>query len=436
MEELKENKQIELRSEEVQEIMGQVPPWILRWGITVMAGLLALAFGLCWFFKYPQSLEAEVTLTTSTPPAELHVRSSGQLAFVAVTDKQLVKAGGVLAMIRNTADFRDMNELEILYKGWKSGEITVDSLYTALARNDWNTGECQSALVVFRQSLENYLDYQRQNYYPRKIALKKEEKARRKDMERHRVEELELGKEQAMVARRIYLRDSILSSKDIGAEEDHDQALQAYLQSRKDVLGNLQAQKEMDMQRIQDRETVLDLEHQYETTSTECRQALWAAGEQLETQLKAWEEKYVLRSPMDGRVNLMGIWTGNQYVESGELAFIILPENPETPIGKAMLPAAGAGNVKTGQRVHVRLDNFPDTEYGFLNGKVSRVSEIPDEESRYFVEIEFPNGLTTNYGKILPIAKQMVGTAQIIIKDKRLIETFLEPIDKIINAHQ
>lgn len=436
MEELKEDKQIELRSEEVQEIMGQVPPWILRWGITVMAGLLALAFGLCWFFKYPQSLEAEVTLTTSTPPAELHVRSSGQLAFVAVTDKQLVKAGGVLAMIRNTADFRDMNELEVLYKGWKSGEITVDSLYTALARNDWNTGECQSALVVFRQSLENYLDYQRQNYYPRKIALKKEEKARRKDMERHRVEELELGKEQAMVARRIYLRDSILSSKDIGAEEDHDQALQAYLQSRKEVLGNLQAQTEMDMQRIQDRETVLDLEHQYETTSTECRQALWAAGEQLETQLKAWEEKYVLRSPMDGRVNLMGIWTGNQYVESGELAFIILPENPEIPIGKAMLPAAGAGNVKTGQRVHVRLDNFPDTEYGFLNGKVSRVSEIPDEESRYFVEIEFPNGLTTNYGKILPIAKQMVGTAQIIIKDKRLIETFLEPIDKIINAHQ
>lgn len=436
MEKLEEDKQIELRSEEVQEIMGQVPPWILRWGITVMAGLLALAFGLCWFFKYPQSLEAEVTLTTSTPPAELHARSSGQLAFVAVTDKQLVKAGEVLSMIRNTADFRDMNELEALFQNWKSGKIAEDSLQAALARNDWDAGECQPALVAFRQSVENYLDYQRRNYYPRKIALKKEEKAKRKDMERHRMKELELGKEQAMVARKIYLRDSILSSKDIGSEEGHDQALQAYLQSRKDVLGNLQAQKEMDMQRIQDKETVLDLEHQYETTATECRQALLAAGEQLEAQLKVWEETYVLRSPMDGRVNLMGIWSGNQYVESGELAFIVLPENPDTPVGKAMLPAAGAGKVEKGQRVHVRLENFPDTEYGLLNGKVSRVSEIPDEESRYFVEIEFPDGLTTNYGKTLPIAKQMVGTAQIVIKDKRLIETLLEPIDKIINAHQ
>lgn len=79
MEELKEEKQIELRSEEVQEIMGQVPPWIQRWGITVMAFLMVLFLGISWFFKFPQSLNAQVTLTTATPPAELHARSSGQL---------------------------------------------------------------------------------------------------------------------------------------------------------------------------------------------------------------------------------------------------------------------------------------------------------------------------------------------------------------------
>ena len=71
MEELKEEKQIELRSEEVQEIMGQVPPWIQRWGITVMAFLMVLFLGISWFFKFPQSLNAQVTLTTATPPASL-----------------------------------------------------------------------------------------------------------------------------------------------------------------------------------------------------------------------------------------------------------------------------------------------------------------------------------------------------------------------------
>ena len=128
MEELKEDKQIELRSEEVQEIMGQVPPWIQRWDITVMAFLMVLFLGISWFFKFPQSLNAQVTLTTATPPAELHARSSGQLDFVAVKDKERVEAGTVLAVIRNTANFRDMSELATLYHNWKSGKITADSM--------------------------------------------------------------------------------------------------------------------------------------------------------------------------------------------------------------------------------------------------------------------------------------------------------------------
>lgn len=82
------------------------------------------------------------------------------------------------------------------------------------------------------------------------------------------------------------------------------------------------------------------------------------------------------------------------------------------------------------------MNNFPDKEYGFLVGRVKGVSDIPDEESNYFVEIEFPKGLTTNYKRKLPMSKQMVGTAQIIIKDKRLIETFVEPVSKIIREHR
>mgnify|MGYP003218500719 FL=1 len=436
MEELKEEKQIELRSEEVQEIMGQVPPWIQRWGITVMAFLMVLFLGISWFFKFPQSLNAQVTLTTATPPAELHARSSGQLDFVAVKDKERVEAGTVLAVIRNTANFRDMSELATLYHNWKSGKITVDSMWVFLERKEWQAGEWQSVFLAFKQSLENYLNYQKRNYYPRKIALKKEERARRMDMEHHKREEMMLGEKQAEVARKIYLRDSVLFSKQIGSEESYDEALQAYLQSRRSVLDNMLNQKEMSMQRLQEKETELDLEHQYEETASTCRQALWAAGEQLEAQLKAWEQAYVLRSPITGNVNLMGIWSSNQHVAAGELVFIVLPEKPDAPIGKALLPAAGAGKVEKGQRVNVRLNNFPDKEYGFLVGRVKGVSDIPDEESNYFVEIEFPKGLTTNYKRKLPMSKQMVGTAQIIIKDKRLIETFVEPVSKIIREHR
>ena len=47
-----EEEEINLRSEEVQEIMGRVPPWIERWGITVIALLLVVILAGAAMFPY------------------------------------------------------------------------------------------------------------------------------------------------------------------------------------------------------------------------------------------------------------------------------------------------------------------------------------------------------------------------------------------------
>ena len=60
-------KKIELRSEEVQEVMGQIPAWIVRWGITLLfVVVLALLVG-SYFFIYPDVIETEMTLTSREP---------------------------------------------------------------------------------------------------------------------------------------------------------------------------------------------------------------------------------------------------------------------------------------------------------------------------------------------------------------------------------
>ncbi|NSL90933.1 hypothetical protein [Chitinophaga solisilvae] len=53
----------ETRSEEVQEIMGRMPPWIIRSGITLIGVLFLCAFAGAWFFRYPDSVPAEVLIT-------------------------------------------------------------------------------------------------------------------------------------------------------------------------------------------------------------------------------------------------------------------------------------------------------------------------------------------------------------------------------------
>lgn len=105
--------------------------------------------------------------------------------------------------------------------------------------------------------------------------------------------------------------------------------------------------------------------------------------------------------------------------------FIFLSETgkkKELHMGYAMLSAQGIGQVKTGQDVKIRLENYPDREFGYLTGKVHDVAYIPDDNGLYQVNIIFPNGLKTSEGDFLPTKCQMSGTAEIVVADKRLID--------------
>ena len=106
-------------------------------------------------------------------------------------------------------------------------------------------------------------------------------------------------------------------------------------------------------------------------------------------------------------------------------SFVFMPENSikvKYHTGYAMLPALGLGQVKKGQEVKVRLENYPDREFGYLTGKVGNVANIPDGNGLYQVDILFSNGLKTSEKTLLPTNCQMIGTAEIVVADKRLID--------------
>ena len=94
---------IELRSDEVKEILQRMPNWIIRSGTTLFfVVIFALLIG-SWFFRYPDIIHSKLVLTTLNPPAELVARSSGQIQNLYVSDNQEVKKGELLAIIENPA---------------------------------------------------------------------------------------------------------------------------------------------------------------------------------------------------------------------------------------------------------------------------------------------------------------------------------------------
>lgn len=59
------------------------------------------------------------------------------------------------------------------------------------------------------------------------------------------------------------------------------------------------------------------------------------------------------------------------------------------------------------------------------------MAPVPTAQAMYVIDIELPNGLRTNYGKELPLSREMKGTAEIVTEDLRLIERLLAPIKKL-----
>lgn len=69
--------EIELRSEEFNEVLSAVPAWIVRWGITMIACVVLMLLVGSAVFKYPDVISSTVTLTGTTPVSAVVARTSG-----------------------------------------------------------------------------------------------------------------------------------------------------------------------------------------------------------------------------------------------------------------------------------------------------------------------------------------------------------------------
>ena len=93
---MEEYDKIELRHEDVQEILGTPPSWIIRWGTTVILSGICLLLLVGWIVKYPDIIPAQVLITTEVPPISVVARTTGYLSKLVVKENDTVHVGDLL----------------------------------------------------------------------------------------------------------------------------------------------------------------------------------------------------------------------------------------------------------------------------------------------------------------------------------------------------
>ena len=453
---MNEEEKIELRSEEFQEILGSVPHWILRWGITVLTFVIVILLAGSAIVKYPDVIPARIVVTGSIPPAAVAARASGKLKELFVADNQEVKAGDYLAVIDNPAKTEDilylknyMSQFQVLDFGFRFPDFQLSTFNFQLSTS------LQQLFSSFYTTLFEYSEYQRLQYYPQKIEITKERIVQYEKQYQNLQTQQKIVAEQSELALSQYRRDSLLYIKGTISNEEIERSKSQYLSSRLTDENMQSSLRNMHIQIAQLKESLLDAGHQDTEKRNSFQSQLRTYISQLKTEIQAWELNYALIAPVDGTITFTNYWTVNQNVNAGEEVFTVIPgyegiadqarndrkqEGMENQarldnriIGKALLPVARSGKVKVGQKVNIRLENFPDNEYGILRGRVENISLVPSQTNQalnYAVEISLINGLTTTYRKELPFLQNMQGQAEIVTEDISLLERFILPLKK------
>jgi HlyD family secretion protein len=237
------------------------------------------------------------------------------------------------------------------------------------------------------------------------------------------------------LTRKQFLRDSSLYQNGVIALAEYEKSEQTFLQVKNAHQSLLASVANNNMQMNQLTYQIVDLEsQQMEQIQTKIN-ALKESYDNLKAVIADWEKTFVLISPVEGKITFNRFWSKNQFVTSGETVYTIVPSLPQRIIGRAKIPVAGSGKLKTGQHVLVRLDNFPYMEFGMLEGKLESLSQVPESSQQgvfYTAEIFFPDGLITNYKKTLPFQQELQGSAEIITQNLSLFDRLISPMKSAI----
>lgn len=424
---MSDNNKIEIRSSEVQEILGGVPSRIVRYGMFIFLFVLALIIGGSFIFKYPDIITSKIVVTTENPPATIVARSTGKIEKLFVEDNQKVKAGQIIALIQNPSNYKDVLNLKMIINSAQPVFDTLGLASVVIFDKNLQLGTIQEFYSQFLTKYNELLVFVEQQYYPKMNKSLKQQYDMAKILYNRMWEQKNAVDEEYKIKLRNYERQRTLIARGVISSADLEK-VEAEKLSKKSELDGLRSQlaeKQIDMSELE--QEIIENDKTYLDQKNKYRSEMMQAFNNLKSEVSNWELTYLMRSPIDGIITFTKFWSENQNVIQGDKVLTVVPENLGELVGKVELPIRGSGKVKTALDVNVKFDNYPYMEYGLVRGKVKNVSLVP-EDNYYMVEVTFPNGLVTNYNRSLELQNNLMGQAEIITEDLKLIQRIFNPL--------
>jgi len=413
-------------SEYLQEVLTTPPLWIVRWGQVGVFVMLMVLLLLGWFIRYPDRLSGKVVITTLNPPIGVVAQTDGYINSLLITDHDTVEEGAILAVIQNAAQYEDVIQLQETLKTLYSSNL-ITTFSDSLLFPAYQLGNMQEYYTKLQTAWSAYQQYIRLNpHYQERLSINRQIE-HYQQLFTQKQNEHELLSRKSQLVEKDFLRNKQLYATQAIAEKALEISEQQWLEAKyaTEVLSSELTQIKLNISQL--RFKYQQLTNQQFQTESQIQGTLLSAVHNLHAVLAQWESRYLLRAPQAGKISLFDFENSKQYVNALDTVMHILPKNNQPILGRLLVPAQNFGKVQVGQRVQIYLDNYPFEEYGVLSAKVEDFSKLP-QQGQYRVIISFPEGLNTNYGSMIPARQHLQGQAEIITKERRLMDRLFDKL--------
>ena len=299
-----ERKQ-QIRSTEIQDILTRMPHWILMWSNALILLLIVGFFMATWFIKYPDVISGETKITSVNPIYKAVANQSGRLDSILVGENEVVKQGQVLAIIKNNASLEDIRVIKNLLD--KISFKTDNLLFPIDSLPEMSLGELSASFALFENE---FLNFRLRNSLQYFTSLNSHELSisslvlRLKLLEEQRSIEIQ----NIALSKKDFERSQKLYKEGVIAENEFEMNKLDFQNSQKNVKNSditiAQLHQSINEAKRASRESQIIKELEKSSSFKKTIQALT----KLKEDIKVWEEKYLIKSEIDGTVSLIDIW--------------------------------------------------------------------------------------------------------------------------------
>lgn len=411
-----------------QELIDTLPRVWTRGLLYFLVVIIGIILPWAMLSKVDETGSARGRLEPKGATQRLDASASGTVAQVRVTEGQIVKAGQVIIELESNVLRTDIERTKMKLEGQLNRLSQLEVIKNQLA------------IAISAQELQNQaqelekqaqINQARQNLSANKTAYTLAENRFTKDkieVERYR---------------KLWKQDVTPEVKVVEMEraaEESRRLLSAALAEIQQADSRLTEQHSSYQSLIQaGKLAVLKSEQQLKDLQTQIT-SLQAETSQSKSEIKSLEfqlDQRTFRAPTEGTIFQLPIQRAGTVVQPGQIVAQIAPKG-SILIFKAQMPIPESGFLRPGMPVKLKFDAYPFQDYGVVEARVLKISpdskptQTPQGQVEMFeLEIALDKTYIQNRDKPIALVPGQTATAEVIVRQRRLIDFVLDPFKKL-----